>query len=72
MNSAFDNFLKDYVNLDEMEYLNARTSRNWLLDQIKKFPKNYEDFPKLYSSKIITFGSFARKTKIKPLDDLIC
>ena len=75
VNKAFDIFLKDYVNLDETENSNARKSRDWLINQIKKFPQDYDNFPKLYHSRIITFGSFARKTKIKPLDDidlLIC
>jgi len=66
VNGAFDDFLKNTVNLDSTRTATARTSRDNLKDQIAKF-KNF--FP-LYSQKNIDFGSFARKTKIRPLDDI--
>ena len=69
--TAFENFLKDYVNLDRSETDRARNSRDWLVNQqIKIFPDKEETFPNLYNEKSIYFGSFARKTKIKELDDI--
>lgn len=67
--SAFDEFLKDTVNITSDDSSSARTSRDWLKGKIKKFPED-DDFPVLYSEKDIDFGSFTRKTKIRPLDDL--
>lgn len=67
---AFDGFTQDFVNLDKEKAKKARKSRNWLIDQIKKFPSNDADFPKLYNEKHIYFGSFARQTKIRELDDI--
>lgn len=69
--TAFDEFLKNTVNLDPIETNSARKSRDWLIDQIKLFPnKNGSLFPQLYSEKHIHFGSFARRTKIRELDDI--
>lgn len=67
---AFNDFLKEKVNLASGNTTSARSSRNWLMDQIHDFPNRDDDFPTLYSSKDIFFGSFARKTKIRPLDDI--
>ncbi len=68
--SAFNEFLKDKVNLDKDETSTARNSRDWLVDRIHEFPTNESSFPKLYSTKDIYFGSFARKTKKRELDDI--
>lgn len=68
--SAFEEFLRDYVNLDQEITNKARKSRNWLVDQIKEFPSNDDTFPRSYSEKNIFFGSFARRTKIKELNDI--
>ena len=69
--AAFEKFLKDYVNLDKVETDRARKSRDWLVNQqIKIFPDKEETFPNLYNEKSIYFGSFARKTIIKELDDI--
>ncbi|MEJ1392969.1 MAG: nucleotidyltransferase [Candidatus Sedimenticola sp. (ex Thyasira tokunagai)] len=75
VNTAFDEFMKDYVNLDPAQVSQARTSRDWLIKQINLFPDKYDDFPSLYEEKHFGFGSFARSTKKRPLDDidhLIC
>jgi len=72
---AFNEFMKDFVNLDKTQVESARSSRNWLIDQINAFPAKYSDFPTLYTDKHFGFGSFARSTKKRPLDDidyLIC
>lgn len=66
VNGAFNDFLKNTVNLDSTRTTTARTSRDNLKNQISKF----ENFFPLYGEKNIDFGSFARKTKIRPLDDI--
>ena len=68
--SAFNIFLKDFVNLDPENSKNARSSRDWLVSKVHGFPDNDSSFPMLYSEKDIFFGSFARKTKKRPLDDI--
>ena len=68
--SAFNEFQKDYVNLATADSQRAISSRDWLVDQIRAFPDRDTDFPALYTEKDIFFGSFARKTKKRPLDDI--
>ncbi|MBT79177.1 MAG: nucleotidyltransferase [Alteromonadaceae bacterium] len=63
---AFNSFQKDIVNLDSDRTTRARSSRDWLVGKIKAF----DNFFPLYNDKHIYFGSFARKTKIRPLDDI--
>lgn len=70
VNGAFNSFLKDTVNLDNEKTKKARKSRDWLVAQINNFPNKDDSFPDLYSEKNIFFGSFARKTKKRPLDDI--
>ncbi len=70
VNSAFDEFNKKHVNLKTERTSTARSSRDWLLGQLEKLPEKVDNFPELYSEKHIKFGSFARNTKIKPLDDI--
>lgn len=67
---AFNEFIRDVVNLDSATTRTARTSRDWLYQQIHNFPSAVDDFPRLYSEKDIAFGSFARRTKIRELDDI--
>jgi hypothetical protein len=70
VNEAFSIFDRDYVNLDPDETQQARNSRDWLLSQIHLFPDKDANFPRLYSEKDTSFGSFARRTKKRPLDDI--
>ncbi|RFA32463.1 nucleotidyltransferase [Virgibacillus dokdonensis] len=71
VNSGFDIFVKDFVDLDKNKTTKARSSRDWLYDQLKSFPSSVENFPKLYGGKETKgFGSFRRRTKIRPLDDI--
>ena len=58
------------MNLTQNDYENGRSSRNWLFNQISKFPERNADFPTLAPAYNLTFGSFGRKTKIRPLDDI--
>lgn len=67
--AAFNEFLKDIVNLKKADTDDARSSRNWLISKINDFEKD-GDFPLNYPSIHIAFGSFARRTKIRPLDDI--
>lgn len=70
VNSAFDEFNQNIVNIDLERTKKARSSRDWLIGQLINLPSKIDDFPKLYDEKHIKFGSFARNTKIKPLDDI--
>lgn len=60
---AFNEFLKEKVNLDSDVSSTARSSRNWLIDQIHNFTNKDEKFPSFYKNIDIGFGSFARNTK---------
>ncbi|SFL61530.1 hypothetical protein SAMN04487943_102464 [Gracilibacillus orientalis] len=70
VNAAFNYFLKNEVNLDHDKTTTARKSRDWLINRISKFPSEDTSFPKGYSEINIFFGSFARRTKIRELDDI--
>ena len=70
VNSAFAGFMRDSVNLDPEITKQARSSRDWLIGQIHAFEITAEGFPQLYTEKDISFGSFARRTKIRELDDI--
>lgn len=67
---AFNEFMKDTVNLDSEITKGAISSRDWLINQIANFKSKESDFPTPYGEINISFGSFARKTKIKELDDI--
>lgn len=67
--SAFEEFMKDFVNLDPDIVSEARKSRDNLLDNISEF-EGKEDFFSLYSGFNFHFGSFARKTKCRELNDI--
>ena len=69
VNNAFDELLRDIVNLDPDITSKARTSRDNLIENIKGFSGD-DDFFKTYDDKILKFGSFAKKTKIRELDDI--
>ncbi len=70
VNSAFYEFNRDYVNLDPEKTKTARGSRDWLYTQLNKFPENVDSFPLKYEERHIKFGSFARNSKIRELDDI--
>ncbi|MES3035500.1 MAG: nucleotidyltransferase [Gemmatimonadota bacterium] len=67
---AFNKFLSESVNLDSATTGTARRSRDWLLEQIHLLPRRHTEFPPLYEDVDIHYGSFARRTKIRELDDL--
>jgi hypothetical protein len=68
--AAFNEFMKNKVNLDTDQTALARRSRDWLTDRIHEFPDKDSAFPRLYSEMDIFFGSFERKTKKRLLDDI--
>ena len=69
VNSAFSEFMKDIVNLDPNVVSAARTSRDNLLDNIAEFDE-HNGFFTLCAEYNVHFGSFARKTKCRELDDV--
>ena len=70
VNQAFEEFNEDVVNLIKENTDDARSSRDWLITQLLAFPENVEYFPNDYPEKHIRYGSFARNTKIRPIDDI--
>lgn len=70
VNQAFYEFNLNTVNLIKANTDNARSSRDWLIEQLLSFPESVENFPNDYPLKHIKYGSFARNTKIRPLDDI--
>ncbi len=66
---AFKEFRVETVDLDPDATVTARSSRNYLYDQLKALSQSEPGFPKL-SNEFLNFGSFARRTKIRPLDDI--
>lgn len=69
VNNAFVEFMKDTVNLDADKTKLARASRDNLIENIKGFSDD-ADFFRVYEEKILRFGSFERRTKIRPIDDI--
>lgn len=71
VDSAFNEFNRDSVNLNPDRTTKAISSRDWLWGQLNTLDsKDDLDFPFKYQDKHIKFGSFARKTKIRELDDI--
>lgn len=66
---AFNEFMQDKVNLKKSSTDDARGSRGWLIDKMNGF-ENDDASPVNYPAIHIGFGSFARRTKIRPLDDI--
>jgi hypothetical protein len=67
---AFNTFLIDIVNLEPEQTKKARSSRDWLVEQIETFPTDANMFPNIYKEQNIFYGSFSRRTKKRPLDDI--
>ena len=66
---AFDRFRQDLVDLNRDKVKKARQSRVYLQDQLVTMAKDYPDFPRI-TGDFMPFGSFARRTKVRPLDDI--
>ncbi|QMT19160.1 nucleotidyltransferase (plasmid) [Planococcus maritimus] len=64
-------FSKNKVDLDPTRLETARSSRDWLVTKIENFENNDVFFPHIYKNENnVQMGSFARRTKIRPLDDI--
>ena len=70
VNAAFNQFLTNIVNLAPTTNSSARKSRDWLIEQIHALGNSDLTFPLFYKENDIFFGSFARRTKIRELDDI--
>ncbi|QPA61256.1 hypothetical protein [Lysinibacillus sphaericus] len=69
--TSINDFSKNCVDLDPTKLGTARNSRNWLVEKIESFEKTDEYFPEIYTKENnVQMGSFARRTKIRPLDDI--
>ena len=68
VNNAFSEFLRNSVNLDSEQTKTARISRDNLLTNIRSFSE--DDFFSINGTRSLNFGSFARHTKMRPLDDI--
>jgi len=66
---AFNQFRETLVDLDPNVSGTARNSRDYLVQQIVELGRTDREFPKL-TGNYIPYGSFARKTKIQPLNDI--
>lgn len=69
VNNVFAEFMKNIVNLDPNVTSTARKSRDNLIGNINGFSGS-DDFFSVYQDKNLKFGSFARRTKIRELDDI--
>ena len=68
--TAFNEFLKEKVNLDPEDTKSARLDRDNLRSRIQGLQTTIEYFPSLYTDADINYGSFSRRTKKRPLDDV--
>ena len=66
---SFDVFRSEKVDLASDQVKQARKSRDYLIEQIQTIEKNDGSFPRLYGG-YKPFGSFARSTKVRPLNDI--
>ncbi|MCL2284616.1 MAG: hypothetical protein FWC26_14980 [Fibromonadales bacterium] len=69
VNYAFEEFMNEKVNLSEIDTETAKISREHLIETIHSFSgrNGFYNLANRYDS---NFGSFSRKTKIRPLDDI--
>lgn len=71
VNTSFNEFNSAFVNLLPDRTTKARASRDWLFGQLNNLDGKADlDFPFKYEDKNIKYGSFARNTKIRELDDV--
>ena len=71
VNTAFNEFNSEFVNLMKARTDRARSSRTWLFTQLNGLESKEDlNFPFKYDLKHVNFGSFDRRTKIRELDDV--
>lgn len=67
---AFDEFIRNTIRIDHDQNKKAKTSKDELLRQILTLPAD-GIFPELHTNtQFIQYGSYSRKTKTRPLDDI--
>lgn len=69
VNTSFQTFRANFVDLDVGDVAKARTSRDALKNQLALLPQKVAGFPSLYGG-CLDFGSFARRTRVRPLNDI--
>lgn len=69
INDAFRSFLSDNINLAKSDSDAAKQDRINLITRIDSL-QSVAGFPTLLADKHVHFGSFSRKTKKRPLDDV--
>lgn len=69
VNACFNKFRQDVVDLESGDTATARTSRDFVLANIARL-SNEGKLPNVMGDYCLNFGSFARNTKIRPLDDI--
>lgn len=67
--TCFEIFNRDVVNIDSTKSKQAKVSRDWLVGVIHQ-KCDVGILPSSYAVRDIKYGSFARKTKVQPLDDI--
>lgn len=67
--TCFEIFNRDVVNIDTTKSKQAKVSRDWLVGVIHQ-KCDVGILPSSYAVRDIKYGSFARKTKVQPLDDI--
>lgn len=67
--TAFRQFRENRVDLDPEETRSARASRDNLTSQITSLSRN-DATPPQATGDFLFYGSFARRTKIQPLNDI--
>ncbi len=71
VSAAFNLYRSDVVDLKDGDSDDAKSSRDFLVSQIIRIASTVDDFPRLYDDNLfLPFGSFSRKTKFRPLDDV--
>lgn len=67
--AAFNKFMQDSVNLTAAERKQGETSHNYLRQILDEYAAKDATFPRLLDGDFLS-GSFARKTKLRPLNDI--
>lgn len=65
---AFDSFRRQFIDLDPLLTVRARSSRDFLYEQSSLLTLRDKDYPPV--TDYLAYGSFARRTKIRPIDDI--
>lgn len=69
VSACFDKFRKEVVDLDPAQVSLARSSRDFVLSNITRLSSEGA-LPNVLAEYCLNFGSFARRTKVRPLDDI--